>query len=121
MIFFVIGIIATIAVRAVTILSNANPVYVQFAWYIGVTGFLVFFIYKFKIDRGRYRLISESRIIEKITQDQTLSSEDRSTIGSIICALISNKDRINYFLIFITSFIALIIAVYFDFIRRMSS
>ncbi|MBN2830884.1 MAG: hypothetical protein JXL82_01205 [Candidatus Omnitrophica bacterium] len=40
--FFIVGLIATIAIRVVTVLIHLNPLYGQIAWYIGVAGFLIF-------------------------------------------------------------------------------
>lgn len=48
-IFFAIGLVATIAMRVVTVLIHMSPLYGKIAWYIGVGGFFVFFIYKFRI------------------------------------------------------------------------
>lgn len=115
--FFVIGLIATIAIRAVTVLIHIDPVYGQIAWYIGVAGFLIFFVYKFKVDQARSRLIRDSRLMDKISQSDKIEREDRKLISSVLCALSSNKDSINYFVIFASSAIALIIAVYFDFLK----
>jgi hypothetical protein len=56
-VFFIIGVIATIAVRIVTVLVHINPLYGQIAWYIGVVGFFVFFVYKYRVERERYKLI----------------------------------------------------------------
>ena len=39
-----IGFIATVAVRAVTILMNVDPILGKAAWYVGVSGFIVFFL-----------------------------------------------------------------------------
>jgi len=116
-VFFIIGIIATIAVRVVTVLIHVNPLYGQIAWYIGVAGFLVFFVYKFRVDHTRSRLIRNSKLMDKISQSDKIEKDDRALISSVLCALSSNKDSINYFVIFISSAIALVIAVYFDFFR----
>jgi len=109
--------ISTIAVRVVTVLAHLNPLYGEIAWYIGVFGFLIFFLYKFRVDRARYRLIVKSNLMEKVARSQTITEEDRELMGSILCALSSNKDRFNYFLIFLTSALAIAIAIYFDFIK----
>lgn len=116
-VFFIIGMISTIAVRVVTVLAHLNPLYGEIAWYIGVFGFLIFFLYKFRVDRARYRLIVKSNLMEKVARSQTITEEDRELMGSILCALSSNKDRFNYFLIFLTSALAIAIAIYFDFIK----
>lgn len=116
-IFFIIGMIATIALRVVTVLIHLKPIYGQIAWYVGVAGFFVFFVYKFRIDRARYKLIVKRGLMDKISQGDKIAEDDRRIIGSILCSLSSNKDRINYFLIFISSAVALIIALYFDFLK----
>ena len=46
-VFFIIGLIATISIRAVTVLVHIDPVYGQIAWYVGVLGFLIFFFILF--------------------------------------------------------------------------
>ncbi|MFH0839822.1 MAG: hypothetical protein V1883_02260 [Candidatus Omnitrophota bacterium] len=116
-VFFIIGLIATISIRAVTVLIHIHPAYGQIAWYMGVLGFFIFFMYKFKVDHARSRLIKEKRLIHKLSQGGAIEKEDRELMGSVLCALSSNKDRINYFFIFASSALALIIAVYFDFLR----
>jgi hypothetical protein len=109
--------ISTIAVRVVTVLAHLNPIYGQIAWYVGVFGFFIFFVYKFRVDRARYRIIVKSGLMEKVAQGDAIAKEDRALIGSILCALSSNKDRINYILIFVSSALAILMALYFDFIK----
>ncbi|MBP7216288.1 MAG: hypothetical protein KBA46_03280 [Candidatus Omnitrophica bacterium] len=118
LLFFIIGMIATIAIRAVTVLAHLNPIYGEIAWYIGVFGFFIFFVYKYKVDQARYRLIVQRKLMDTVAEGKTISDDDRELIGSILCALSSNKDRINYFLIFVSSALAILIAVYFDFMKR---
>ncbi len=116
-IFFIIGMVATIALRLVTVLIHLNPVYGQIAWYVGVFGFFIFFVYKFRVDRARYKLIVKKGLMDKISQGDKITEDDRRLIGSILCSLSSNKDRINYFLIFVSSAVAIIVALYFDFLK----
>lgn len=113
-VFFIIGMIATIALRVVTVLAHVKPIYGQVAWYIGVAGFFVFFIYKFKVERARYRLIVKKKLMDKISQGDNIIRDDRQLLESILCSLSSNKDRINYIVIFTSSALALIVALYFD-------
>ena len=113
-IFFAVGIVATIAIRAVTILMHLNPVYGKLAWYVGVSGFVIFFIYKFKILQASARLIQEKKLLERITKPGELTAEDSSIIKAILCSLSSQKERINYFFIFALSVIALLFAMYID-------
>jgi hypothetical protein len=99
------------------VLAHINPLYGQITWYIAVCGFFIFFLYKFKVDRARSRLITEQNLMEKISRGDRIEKSDRVFIGAILCAISSSKDRINYFVIFSSSVLALIVAVYFDFIR----
>jgi hypothetical protein len=117
-IFFIIGLIATVAIRVVTVLMNIHPAYGKIAWYIGVGGFLLFFIYKFNANRGVAKLIDEENLIEKARGQKPLSAGEYNLIAGILCSLKSEKERINYFFIFAVSAVALVLAVYFDFIKQ---
>ena len=112
--FFIIGLIATVAIRVVTVLIDVNPIYGKVAWYIGVGGFFTFFVYKFKVNQTRAKFINQQKLVDKIAHQEQLTKEDYSLISSILCGLSSNKERINYLFIFGLSAIALILAVYLD-------
>ena len=116
-IFFIIGIIATIALRIVTLASQLNPLYGKLAWYIGVMGFFVFFIYKYRGSLNRARLIDQRNLVDKINREESLTKEDYALIAAILCALRSRKERINYFVIFSLSAVAIFLALYMDFLR----
>ncbi len=116
-IFFIIGIIATIAIRVVTVLIHMNPVYAKIAWYVGISGFFLFFVYKYRVSQARSGLIQDQHIMDKVNKQEKLSANDYSLIGSILCGLSSRKERINYMVIFGLSAVAIALAVYMDFIR----
>jgi hypothetical protein len=116
-IFFIIGLIATIAIRVVTLLIKVDPIYSKISWYVGIVGFSLFFVYKFRIGQERSKLIRRMNLIEKISRRKELADEDYRLIDAILCALSSRKERINYFFIFGLSAVALTLAVYLDFIK----
>ena len=116
-IFFIIGLIATIAVRVVTLFIDYNPIYAKIAWYIGVIGFFIFFIYKFQVGQARTRAINKLKLNDKVSKKEHLTDEDYKAIGGILCSLSSNKEKINYFFIFALSGIALLSAIFIDFIK----
>ncbi|MBN3039465.1 MAG: hypothetical protein JW869_08650 [Candidatus Omnitrophica bacterium] len=116
-IFFIIGLVATVAVRVVTVLIHLDPIYAKIAWYIGVGGFFVFFVYKFKVSQARTQSIAGRGLVDKIRQQKKLTPEDYSLISSILCGLSSKKEKINYLFIFALSAAALLIAIYMDFIK----
>ena len=115
--FFIIGLIATIAMRLVTVLMYKNPTYGKMAWYIGVGGFFVFFVYKFRVSQARVKVIKQQNLVDKINRGRQLAEDDYSLISAILCGLSSNKERINYIFIFSLSALAIILAIYMDFIR----
>ncbi len=116
-IFFIVGLVATIAIRAVTVLIHVDPLYGKIAWYVGVMGFFLFFIYKFRVNQKRSDLIKQKKLLDRISQKGPLDGHDYDLIGAILCSLTSRKERINYLFIFSLSAIAIILALYFDFIR----
>ncbi|MFH1784023.1 MAG: hypothetical protein ABH868_03905 [bacterium] len=116
-IFFLVGIIATIAIRIVTVLIYVNPLYGKIAWYIGVGGFFIFFMYKYRVNSARSKLIEEKNLVAKINNQKELSGEDYSLIGNILCGLSSKKETINYIFIFGLSAVVLLLAIYIDFIK----
>lgn len=116
-IFFIIGLIATIGIRVVTVLMHINSIYGRIAWYIGMSGFFLFFMYKFNVNRASTKLIEQQDIVNKISQKQQLTDGDYKLISEIFCSLSSRKERINYFFIFGLSSLALIIAAYIDFFK----
>jgi hypothetical protein len=116
-VFFLIGLIATIAVRIVTILVHVGAIYGQIAWYVGVIGFFIFFAYKFKVEHERSILIKKSGLMEKMSSGKEIGEDDRELISSVLCAISSEKDRINYLFIFVSSAVVLALAIYMDFIK----
>lgn len=112
--FFFIGMIATIAIRGVIVAQHFDPVYGKISWYIGVGGFLVYFIYKFIVEQRRTRVIKQEGLLQKVQEGTPLQDKDRAVLSAVLCSLSGSKDIINYFLIFFTSAIALLLALYFD-------
>lgn len=113
--FFIIGLIATVAIRVVTVLADLRPLYGKVAWYIGVGGFFLFFIYKYRVNQARLKLITQKNIMEKINKQEQFSKDDYSLIGTVLCGISSKQERFNYLFIFILSGVALIWAIYIDF------
>jgi len=114
-IFFIIGIIATLAIRIVTLIMHFDPLYGKISWYIGVGGFFIFFMYKFKVLNERSKKINRQNILGKINRKEDLNDNDYYLIRVILCNINSNKERINYLFIFILSALTLVIVFYIDF------
>ena len=116
-IFFFVALVAVISLRAVNLFIDYSPILSKVVWYIGVFGFFIFFIYKFRYDEILHKEISRTELRDKLLYGRELSEHDREVLGTIICKLSSKKDKINYFIIFLSSGLALILAIYMDFFK----
>jgi len=115
---FFIALVAVISLRAVNVVLDSSPVFAKALWYTGVLGFFIFFIYKFRYDQILHRELDKTGLKDKLLNKEELSEHDREVLGTIVCKLSSKKDKINYFFIFVSSALALAIAIYMDFIKK---
>ena len=98
--FLFIGVIATIAIRVVNLALSFGLFWSKFFWYLGVAGFFLYFIYKFRQDKLLRQELERSQIYNKISRAQELDTQEREFLRTMLCRLRSNKDAINYFFIF---------------------
>jgi hypothetical protein len=112
-----VGLIATIAIRAVNLVIDISSFWAKALWYIGITGFLLYFLYKFRQDRRLIRKIEELKISAKLTKSDKLNDTDYQFLRALMCKLRSRKDAINYFFIFFTSALALLLGIYNDLLK----
>ena len=113
-VFFIIGIIATIAMRIIEPLNIVDPFYGKLSWYIGVTGFFLFFVYKYRIQSARKKIIEENHLVEKLAGDEKLSPAENMLVAELVCSQRSWKERANFFVIFALSLLALLVALIAD-------
>ena len=76
--FFLIGLLSSVAFRAIILLQKYHPGWVRPVWYFGVLGYMLFFIYRYYISHRRKRAIEQTNVIEKIRTGETLSADDRA-------------------------------------------
>lgn len=113
-IFFLIGLIATVSMRVIEPLRIIDTVYAKLAWYVGVAGFFLFFLYKYKALVDRSKVIKQSRLDEKIASSSRLSQEDYKTLSEMLCSQDNWMERTNFQVIFILSAVALALALWND-------
>ncbi len=112
--FFFIALVATVSIRAVNVVLDSHPVLAKTFWYVGIVGFFIFFVYKFKSDNILHKELESSNLVNKVLNKENLSNHDYEVIGTVLCRLRSKKDKINYFFIFFFSGVALIWGMYVD-------
>jgi len=112
--FFVAGIIATLAYRVIVVVDDRHLV--QLYWYIGTIGFIIYFSHRYQVSKRRARLIVENDLERKISQIESLSQLDKASMEYIFHTLRSSKEKWNSVIIFASSVIALLIGIYLDFL-----
>ncbi|MBU0548076.1 MAG: hypothetical protein KJ710_04935 [Candidatus Omnitrophica bacterium] len=117
-VFLFIGVVATISIRVVNLVLSFGLFWPKFFWYLGVAGFFLYFLYKFRQDKLLRQELDKYQIHNKILSSQVLDASERDFLHTMLCRLRSNKDAINYFFIFSSSALVIILAVYQDFINK---
>jgi len=118
-IFLFIGILAALAMRLVALFMHTNQFYAKVSWYVGVSFFFVFFIYRYNVSNSRARAVREKDLVSKVVGDDKMGEEDRRVVSRILCGLTSKKERVNFITIFALSGITLAIAIIADIIKVM--
>ncbi len=105
--FFILGLLSSVAFRALILLQKYNPEWVRPVWYFGVVGFTVFFMYRYFISQRRKRTIAHSGIIKKISEGATLSADERDAALYLLKSVRASQEDWNYLAIFVLSIIAI--------------
>ena len=112
--YFYLGVIATFAYRIIIVFNYFEPSYVKVAWYIGTIGFIIYFWSRYKAVQQYHELI-DSQKLEKALEDPAKMSEDqKAALMHIVSTLKTTKAQLNYVIIFVLSFLALIAGVVLD-------
>ncbi len=105
--FFIIGLLSSVAFRAIIILQRYTPGWVRPVWYLGVVGYMIFFMYRYFISQRRKRTIAHSGIIEKIRDGSTLNMEEREAALYLLNSVRASQEDWNYLAIFVLSIVAI--------------
>lgn len=114
LLYFVIGLIATFAYRAIIVLEPLSSVWTRVAWYVGTVGFILYFVHRFAISERRAKAIREYDLERKVAALEGLGPEERQAMGYLFATLRSSKERWNYIFIFVMSGLALVIGIILD-------
>jgi len=104
---FWLGLTTAIAIRALIVLSHINPGWVRPVWYFAVLGNFLFFYYRYQISAKRKRVIRQHHLIEKISEQRSLSDSDRQMLIYILNSIKTSPEHLNYLIIFFFSLIAI--------------
>ena len=104
--FFLLGLVSAIAFRAIIVLQHLEPSWVRPVWYIGTAGYVLFFLYRYRITRKRKKAVEDFQLIEKIRASACLQDEDREVLLYLLSSIRLSLEDINYAIIFVLSVIA---------------
>ncbi|MBI4847931.1 MAG: hypothetical protein HY808_05040 [Nitrospirae bacterium] len=106
--FFFLGIISAVAFRVIIVFQRLEPAWVRPVWYVGVIGYIGFFMYRFAITRKRKKAVRDYQLIEKIKANACLAEEEREVVMYLLSSIKKSPEDINYLLIFLLSIIAIL-------------
>jgi hypothetical protein len=105
--FFLLGLLSSVAFRAIILLQKYEPAWVRPVWYFGVVGYMAFFMYRYFISQRRKHAIARSDIIEKIRTGETLNADDREAALYLLRSVRASQEDWNYLAIFVLSIAAI--------------
>lgn len=107
--FFLLGVLSSVAFRAILFLQKYQPAWVRPVWYFGVVGYMLFFIYRYFISQRRKRTIAQSDIIAKLRAGAPLSAGDREAALYLLNSIQKSQEDWNYLAIFLLSGFAILL------------
>lgn len=107
--FFLLGLLSSVAFRAIILFQKFHPTWVRPVWYFGVIGYMLFFMYRYRISQRRKRTIAESAIIEKLRAGSSLTSDDREAALYLLNSVRKSPEDWNYLAIFVLSLVAIVL------------
>jgi hypothetical protein len=108
LLFFITGLLSALSFRALIIIKELEPEWFRPVWYFGITGYIIFFSYRYIISVRRRRIIEDYDLVNKVRQG-CLSDEERQAVEYLLMSIRKSKENLNYLFIFITSAIAILV------------
>lgn len=113
--FFFIGLVSAFAFRSIIVFQHIEPAWVRPVWYVGVLGYVGFFLYRYAITKKRKNAIKDYGLIEKVRANACLSEEDRGVVIYLLSSIKKSREDLNYLVIFILSILAILADIFFSF------
>jgi len=107
--FFVLGLISSVAFRALILFQKLAPEWVRPVWYFGVTGYMIFFLYRYRISQRRKQTIERTGLVAKLTAGTPLDAADRAAALYLVNSIRKSPEDWNYLAIGVLSIITVIL------------
>lgn len=109
--FFAIGLVSAFAFRILILFVYLRPEWFRFTWYVGIVGYTVFFLYRYRIARKRKKAVAEYHLIEKLEEGGELADEERQVLIYLLSSIRNSRENINYLFIFVLSVLAVLLDI----------
>jgi hypothetical protein len=106
--FFIIGLISALAFRALIVFSHVRHELFRPVWYLGIIGYVFFFLYRYIISEKRKKAINDYDLIAKLQDNLCLTEEDRVVVVYLLSSIKKSRENINYLFIFGLSIVAIV-------------
>ncbi len=98
-----VGLISSLAFRAIIVAEHVEPGWVRPLWYLGVLLNAAFFSYRYWVSLRRVRAVVGGDLDRKMRAGEPLSDPDREQIAAILYSIRISPERFNYLVIFVLS------------------
>lgn len=98
-----VGLISSLAFRAIIVAEHVEPGWVRPLWYLGVLLNAAFFSYRYWVSLRRVRAVVGGDLDRKMRAAEPLSETDREQIAAILYSIRISPERFNYLVIFVLS------------------
>ena len=98
-----IGLISSLAFRAIILAEHVDPGWVRPLWYCAVLLNAVFFSYRYWVSLRRVRAVVDGDLDRKLYTGVALDQDEREQIAAILHSIRISPERFNYLVIFILS------------------
>ncbi len=112
--YFWVGLISAILLRAILIADHYSDLLARVLWYLGVIGYIWFFAHRYHIAKRRFGVIKDLNLLEKIQAQKPLTEKDFEGLNYVMWSISVSKERLNYLVIFAFSVIAIILSLVLD-------
>lgn len=106
--FFVIGLFSALSFRMLIVFSHIKTELFRPVWYVGIIGYVFFFMYRYIISEKRKKAIHDYDLITKLQKDLCLTEEDREVVVYLLSSIKKSRENINYLFIFGLSIVAIV-------------
>jgi amino acid permease len=103
---FVLGMCCTFSFRVLMVLEHLQPSWVRPVWYFGVLGYVLFFYYQYKVSKRRRQTVKEFDLIDSLRNNEPMSEQQRQAATYVLKSVTESRERINYYVIYILSAMA---------------